>query len=308
MIDKNVKNFAETNGLKVVKNIAYGNLRGYAATVSLGQGFVQIVLSTSFPDANDQRAVEEILRQTNLSKEYGVTALNFFPKNIRITFVYTLKKHFTRVESFLSFFIPLLDEHKATGVHVCPECGGDITAGCWKLIDGIAYHMHTECGSRVNRDISAADQAKKDSDTGNYVSGFLGAFLGAALGGIVWGLILLIGYVASVVGLLIGFLAERGYTLLKGKKGIGKVIILIFAIIFGVVFGTLFSDVVTLLMEGFSFGDLSEVFSLLFDNDDYVRTTIGNIIMGLIFAALGVFGLLRAAGKEVADTKVIDLE
>ena len=308
MIDWNVKNFAETNGLKVVKNIAYGNLRGYAATVSLGQGFVQIVLSTSFPDANDQRAVEELLRQTNLSKEYGVTALNFFPKNIRITFAYTVKKHLTRVESFLNYFIPLLDEHKATGVHVCPECGGDITAGCWKLIDGIAYHMHTECGSRVNRDISAADQAKKDSDTGNYVSGFLGAFLGAALGGIVWGLILLIGYVASVVGLLIGFLAERGYTLLKGKKGIGKVIILIFAIIFGVVFGTLFSDVVTLLMEGFSFSDLSEIFTLLFDNDDYVRTTIGNIIMGLIFAALGVFGLLRAAGKEVADTKVIDLE
>lgn len=308
MIDKNVKNFAEANGLKVVKNIAYGSLRGYAATVSLGQGFVQIVLSTSFPDANDQRAVEEALRQTNLSKEYGVMSLNFFPKNIRISFAYTVKKHLTRVESFLNFFIPLLDERHATGANVCPECGGDITAGCWKLINGIAYHLHTECGSRVNRDINTADQAKKDSDTGNYVTGFIGAFLGAALGGIVWGLILLIGYVASVVGLLVGFLAEKGYTLLKGKKGVGKVIILILAIIFGVVFGTFFSDVVTLLMEGFSVDQLSEVFTLLFDSDDYVRSTVGNIIMGLIFAALGVFGLLKATGKEVSDTKVIDLE
>ena len=309
MIDWNVKNFAETNGLKVVKNIAYGSLRGYAATVSLGQGFVQIVLSTSFPDANDQRTVEEALRQTNLSKEYGVMSLNFFPKNIRITFAYTVKKHLTRVESFLNYFIPLLDEHKATGVHVCPECGGDITAGCWKLIDGIAYHMHTECGSRVNRDINAADQAKKDSDTGNYVSGFIGAMLGAALGGIAWGLILLIGYVASVVGLLIGFLAERGYTLLKGKRGVGKVIILILAVIFGVVFGIFFSDAVTLLMKpSVRFGDLSELFALLFQNDDYVRSTIANIVLGLIFAGLGVFGLLRATGKEVSDTKVIDLE
>ena len=308
MIDKNVKNFAEANGLKVVKNIAYGSLRGYTATVSLGQGFVQIVLSTSFPDANDQRAVEELLRQTNLSKEYGVMSLNFFPKNIRITFTYTLKKHLTRVESFLNYFIPLLDEHKATGVYVCPECGGDITAGCWKLIDGVAYHMHTECGSRVNREISAADQAKKDSDTGNYISGFFGAILGAALGGIVWGLILLIGYVASVVGLLIGFLAERGYTLLKGKKGVGKVIILLFAVIFGVVFGTIFSDAVILLKEGFSMGDLAELFSILFRDSDYIRATIGNVVLGLIFAALGVFGLIKAAGKEVADTKVIDLE
>ena len=308
MIDKNVKNFAEANGLTIVKNIAYGSLRGYAATVSLGQGFVQIVLSTSFPDANDQRTVEEALRQTNLSKEYGILSLNFFPKNIRITIAYTLKKHFTRVESFLNHFIPLLDEHHATGVHICPECGGDITAGCWKLIDGIAYHMHTECGSKVNRDISAADQAKKDSDTGNYVTGLIGALLGAALGGIAWGLILLIGYVASVIGLLIGFLAERGYTLLKGKRGIGKVIILILAIIFGVVFGIFFSDAVTLLTRGISFGELPELFTLLFQDDDYVRSTIANIVLGLIFAGLGVFGLLRATGKEVSDTKVIDLK
>ncbi len=308
-MDKNVKSFAEANGLAISKNIAYGNLRGYAATVSEGQGFVQIILSTSFPDANDQRAVEEALRQANLSKEYGVTSLNFFPKNIRMTLAYTLKKHITRVEAFLNFFLPLLDEHHATGVHICPECGGDITAGCWKLINGIAYHLHTECGSRVNRDITNADQAKKDSDTGNYVTGFIGAMLGAALGGIAWGLVLLIGYVASVVGLLIGFLAERGYTLLKGKRGIGKVIILILATIFGVVFGIFFSDAVTLLMKpNVGFGDLSELFTLLFHNDDYVRSTIGNIVLGLIFAGLGVFGLLRATGKEVSDTKVIDLE
>lgn len=308
-MDKNVKNFAEANGLAIAKNIAYGNLRGYAATVSTGQGFIQIVFATSFPDANDQRVVEEALRQANLSKQYGVLSLDFFPKNIRITISYSLKKQIKLAESFLSFFIPLLDEHHATGVHTCPECGGDITAGCWKLIDGIAYHLHTECGSRVNRDINAADQAKKDSDTGNYVTGFIGAILGAALGGIAWGLILLIGYVASVVGLLIGFLAERGYTLLKGKRGFGKVIILILAVIFGVVFGIFFSDAVTLLMKpSVRFGDLSELFALLFQNDDYIRSTIANLIMGLIFAGLGVFGLLRATGKEVSDTKVIDLE
>ena len=307
-MDKNVKNFAEANGLAIAKNIAYGSLRGYAATVSVGQGFVQIILSTSFPDANDQRAVEETLRQANLSKEYGVMSLNFFPKNIRITLAYTLKKHITRVESFLNFFCPMLDEHHATGVNICPECGGEITAGCWKLINGIAYHLHTECGSRVNRNINAADQAKKDSDTGNYVTGFIGAFLGAALGGIVWGLILLIGYVAAVVGLLVGFLAEKGYTLLKGKRGIGKVVILILAIIFGVVFGTIFSDAVALLMEGASVGELPDIFNFAFHNNDYIRTTVGNIVLGLIFAAIGVFSLLKATGKEVSDTKVIDLE
>jgi len=308
MYDKNVKNFAEANGLKIAKNIAYGNLRGYAATVSLGQGFVQIVLSTTFPDITGQEAVKEAVNQHNLSKEYGIRDLSFSQKHISITFVYTLKKHLTRVESFLDFFLPLLGEQKASGVDICPECGGEITSGCWKLIDGIAYHMHTECGSRVSRDIKAADQAKKENDTGNYLTGFIGAFLGATLGGIVWGLVLLIGYVAAVVGLLVGFLAEKGYTLLKGKRGPGKIVILVLAVIFGVVFGTFFSDAVTLLKEGADLEDIPFLFELLFYDSEYVSATVGNIVLGLIFAGLGVFGLLRATGKELSDTKVIDLE
>lgn len=308
MYDKNVKNFAEANGLKIAKNIAYGDLRGYAATVSLGQGFIQIVLTTSFPDVIGQDAVKESVGRINISKKYGVRDLTFSQKHISITFAYSLKKHLSRVESFLDFFLPLLDEQKATGTNICPECGGEITSGCWKLIDGIAYHMHTECGSRVSRDIKAADQAKKENDTGNYLTGFIGAFLGATLGGIVWGLVLLIGYVAAVVGLLVGFLAEKGYTLLKGKRGPGKIVILILSVIFGVVFGTFFSDAVALLQEGYDLDDLSFLFKLLFYNDDYVTATIGNIVLGLIFAGLGVFGLLRATGKELSDTKVIDLE
>lgn len=308
MYDKNVKNFAEANGLKIAKNIAYGDLRGYAATVSLGQGFIQIVLSTSFPDATGQDAVKEAVNQQNLSKEYGVRDLSFSQKQISITFAYSLKKHLSRVESFLDFFLPLLHTQQASGVNTCPECGGDITSGCWKLIDGVAYHMHTECGAKVCRDIKAADQEKKESDTGNYLTGFIGAFLGATLGGIVWGLVLLIGYVAAVVGLLIGFLAEKGYSLLKGKKGTGKIVILTLAIIFGVVFGTFFSDAVTLLQEGYDLDEIPFLFELLFYSDDYVTATVGNIVLGLIFAGLGVFGLLRATGKELSDTKVIDLE
>ena len=34
---------------------------------------------------------------------------------------------------------------------------------------------------------------------------------------------------------------------------------------------------------------------------------LSNIFMGLLFAALGVFALLRKAGNEVADMKFVDL-
>ena len=74
------------------------------------------------------------------------------------------------------------------------------------------------------------------------------------------------------------------------------------------VFGTFFSDAVTLLKEGADLEDIPFLFELLFYDNEYVTATVGNIVLGLIFAGLGVFGLLRATGKELSDTKVIDLE
>ena len=47
---------------------------------------------------------------------------------------------------------------------------------------------------------------------------------------------------------------------------------------------------------------------VLMEDAEYRSATIGNILMGLLFAALGVFALLRKAAKEVADVKFIDLE
>ena len=70
------------------------------------------------------------------------------------------------------------------------------------------------------------------------LSVLLGMAAGAALGAVVWAIVLSFGYIASLVGLLIGFLAEKGYSLCKGRQGKGKIAILILAVVFGVVLGT----------------------------------------------------------------------
>jgi len=62
-----------------------------------------------------------------------------------------------------------------------------------------------------------------------------------------WAVVLNLGYVASLVGLLIGFLALKGYDLLKGKQGKGKVAILIVAIVFGVLLGTFAEETFTVI-------------------------------------------------------------
>ena len=141
--------------------------------------------------------------------------------------------------------------------------------------------------------------------------------LSARQGGTVLFLIfvLLAGYVASIVGLLIGWLSEKGYNLLKGKQGKGKVVILIIAIVFGVVLGVFAADAISVAQvisetEGavVTYADIPAfLLALLMTDGEYRSATLSNILLGLLFAGLGVFALLRKAGKEVADTKVVDL-
>ena len=47
---------------------------------------------------------------------------------------------------------------------------------------------------------------------------------------------------------------------------------------------------------------------LLAEDAEYRGGMISNILMGLLFAGLGVFAMLRKASREVADVKVIDLQ
>jgi len=46
---------------------------------------------------------------------------------------------------------------------------------------------------------------------------------------------------------------------------------------------------------------------LLAEDVEYAGAVGSNVVMGLLFAALGVFTLLIKAGKEVSGTKFIEL-
>ena len=113
------------------------------------------------------------------------------------------------------------------------------------------------------------------------------------------------------MGLLIGWLADKGYNLCKGKQGKAKVFILIIAVILGVVLGTLGADVMTLAqmmgegqLPGFTFGDIPMfIAALLAEDAEYRGAVISNIGTGLLFAGLGVFFILRQTARDVSGSK-----
>lgn len=311
MIGSGLKKLAQQNGMQIAAGVAYGSLRGYATTLSEGSGYKQLVITTRFADPAGQEALYAQVGTRNITGDFRVQSLNFAPNGISVVFTDnpgTMKK----IEAFIEWFYPMLPRFGATHAGYCGECGTEIYGGdCWILRDGVAYHVHEACAQRVQAAVEAENTQKKEEAAGSYGLGILGAFLGAALGSLVWALVLTVGYVASIVGFVIGWLAEKGYNLLKGKQGKGKIVILILAIIFGVLLGTFAADAVTLLgmisdgeLAGISAGDVPALILVMLINDsEYRLATLGNMAMGLLFAGLGVFTLLRKAGQEVADSK-----
>lgn len=314
MIGPALKKLAAENSLTVAKGVAYGTFRGYRTTFSEGSGYKQILISTCFPDEAKQDEMLGYVNRFNLTKEYRVQNISFASNGINIVFLDTFGT-MKKINAFIDWFWPLLAQYGATGPDICPECGMPVASGRWILRNGIcASFLHESCAQKLERELEAHIEEQKQPGNGSYWLGLLGALLGAVLGAVVWGVVLYLGYVASLIGLLIGWLSSKGYDLCKGRQGKGKVAILVVAIVFGVLLGTLLPDIVY-LAQGISAGDFdlaywqipATLLGLLIFEPDYLMGTLQNGGMGLLFAFLGVFALLRKTGKEVQSPTITNL-
>ncbi|MBQ8238603.1 MAG: hypothetical protein IJZ39_10700, partial [Oscillospiraceae bacterium] len=166
MIGSGLKKLAREHGMNVDKGVAYGSLGGYCATLNEGTGYKQIIFATQIADPVKLTQLQTVLNGRNLQKEFRVTGLTVAPKTIQVVFLDnpgTMKK----IDEFLAFFLPLLNEAEATGAGICPECGFEVSGGCWKLIGGVAYYMHQSCADKVCREIAAGDENRREEATGN---------------------------------------------------------------------------------------------------------------------------------------------
>lgn len=147
---------------------------------------------------------------------------------------------------------------------------------------------------------------------GSIVGGFIGALLGAAIGAVAWTLVGMLGYVASIIGFVIAFLANKGYDLFKGRQGTIKMVVLIICVVLAVGAGTIgtyawaFHDVYTEQYNELTeiekkYGDImteGEFMAELFADSEVQGDILKDAGMGLVFGLLGSFGLISAAKKK----------
>ena len=315
MIGSGLKKLAQENGMKVAHGIAYGSLQGYAATMCEGSGFKRIVYTTRLADPQASCALGQVLSNGDVKKQYSLQSVTFNAQTIIVTFTDGIGA-MDKIRAFVAWFASMLSQYGASPWNVCVECGGQVMNGRWIAISGVAYYMHESCAARIRQSIGQAEEVQKQTRTGSYGAGAVGALLGAAVGAVVWAIVLMAGYVASLVGLLIGWLADKGYGLLGGKQGKPKLAILIGAVIFGVAAGTVGGYCISLSQEvaqtsylsGYSDRILELFFWLMEYSEEFTQEVFGNFFMGLLFAGLGVFGMMRKTNDELSGVKIMDLE
>lgn len=137
---------------------------------------------------------------------------------------------------------------------------------------------------------------------GSILLGILGALVGAVIGAVVWAVVGALGYIASIVGFLIAFLASKGYDLFHGRQGKVKVVVLILCVILAVMLGNagtaawqlheVYRDegVAAYLSETDYFGVM---IPLLMEDSDFVTSIAKDTLIGFVFAALGCFGTIK---------------
>ena len=137
----------------------------------------------------------------------------------------------------------------------------------------------------------------------NVIGGIVGAFLGALIGGASIVLISMLGYIASVSGLILAVCTLKGYELLGGKlSGKGIVISILFMLAtpyladrieWAIVIMQEFAEYGVTFTEGFA-----AVPELLKDGSIEMGGYIKNLLMIYGFCALGAFATLKNTLKK----------
>jgi len=140
----------------------------------------------------------------------------------------------------------------------------------------------------------------------NYGSGAIGAFLGGLIGSIPWAFVYHMGYFVAWLGLLIGFLAKKGYELLGGKKGVGKIWIVCGATVFGVTLGNVLPDFYEFAklidsgeIQGATYWDIPSLYKNWVSYNGLWPAIFKNLALGLLFGGLGLSSLFKEMAAEV---------
>lgn len=316
LVSSDLKKLAVEKGMKTAHNICYGNLNGYTVTlrdINNGRMIRELYIS-AFISQDTKAKIIEALNGINAQKQYKIDFIDVNDNYISIGFAVTMGI-MKRLEPFIDWFMPIVAESGALA-NVCPECGNPMQGDeVKKLLGGHAVCMHSSCAQNLINRIKDEEEEFKNSES-NAGKGLLGSVIFGLVSAIPWAVVYALGWFVGWLGALIGAAIVKGYTVFGGKLKKTVIPVMALLVIVCVVFAQFLGDGIQLayyISDGTLYGewsDIPEYMSLLFEDSEYILTFVGNILIGILFAGLGVWGIFKTLIKNVSSVSktIIDLE
>lgn len=309
MIGGGLKKFARERGLALDKGCAYGVFRGYMTTLDEGMGYKALRTGVHFGDGEQKQRIMDWLGAR--AKAYKLQGFAPRAGAVEILFVDTTTRGtLKRMGSFMDEFYALLAQEAVEGAGTCPYCGQALSPAESSLasVDGAVQNLHEACLRRLESDLASADApaAGPEQKPQSVAKGVLGAVLGGIVGAIPWGLVYALGYFVAWLGLLIGICIKKGYELAGGKNGVAKMVVVLLLVLPAMILGQFLGECFSLawyILSGeitwLSLGDVPvAIYVILMEDSEYRTSVIGNIVMGTVFALLGVIDVFRSLKAE----------
>lgn len=300
MINGRMKKYAAELGFTFKNGVAYGVLGGYMTTLKNDSYLNHVTFAVTFPDENGKAAVQSMIFDGDFQKKYFVSNCQVTNSLVALSFANTPKAMKT-VSEALNLITEKMSSSDVKGVDFCNCCNTSFSgfAGEDVLINGNVFRMHSGCIDKITAEKSEISESVKKQ--GNVFTGIIGAVIGALIGVIPWAVVGYFGWVVGWLGFLIGIAAKKGYEICRGKETKVKGVVIIVVVFLSVMLAEYCSQFIafigavkeyTVVMP--PLGPCFELFNAaLFSEAEYIAPVIFNVILGWIFAGLGIAGVIR---------------
>lgn len=303
MLGSAYKKYAEELGFRITDGVAYGEYKGYLVTIKEGSGWKSMTFAVSFPDEVSRASVINRLNDTAFLQSQGIRNASYTNSLIEITFVDTIGT-MKRIRPFAEAFSDELKAWGVRGVDCCNACGKELNGQpvATLLIADNVFLMDEVCAEETTK--ACRVEADAVLSSGNMSTGVLGAAIGGLVGVIPWTIVSIMGWFVGWLGFLIGLAAKKGYEIGKGKetkaKGITILVVVLLAVLLAEYIGLSLSltwSWMDMYPEAGFVVNLYDAFTqlplILMQDSEILVTVIFDVILGWVFAILGVFSTLK---------------
>ena len=240
-------------------------------------------------------------------KELEGFAVGCYGNGSQIMLTFLNAKHTPeRLSGVLNWLLPRMKQLNIQGTVLCGGCGQRLEPeeGALIRVNSMVYKMHGECCKvAVHQARQEAEEYKK---TNKHIGrGTLGAILFGLIGMVPWIVVYCFGWIVGWLGFLIGLAARKGYELFGGRICKAKfwiilsvTVVCVFLATFAAYSISLYIEITSAGLQYFCFRVPGLVWQLIGADPEAAFSFAGDLVMGILFAMLGIRGLLRQTFRE----------